>query len=357
MIYYVAHWDKILLQSRGPIVKYLATSKINAICPIEHKNQLNSFYNHSINWEIDKTKILDFKGIFNLASIIKNNGEQNIYHIFTLKSGILFMISKFITKNKSKNILSVTGLGYLFSKNLKAKILRVLIKPIFIFLINKTFHTIIFQNKSDLRIFSEFTNFKNESLLIESSGIETNEYIQKKTFNSELKVLMSSRLLIDKGIRDFVDIANKNENKKLKFFLSGEIDYGNPKSINHHELQNIINNSSVEYLGYIDLRKELHNYDIIISLSDYEGFSRVLLEAAWVGLFCISTLNPGTEFISYFENSKIIDNKDNNQILLYLNNLLNSNLQISNKNKKIISKNYTSSIIANQFSKLYYLDK
>jgi len=342
MIYYVAHWDKILLQSRGPIVKYLATKKINAICPIKHKNELNSFYNHSINWEIDKTKILDIKAIFNLASIIKNNGEQNIYHIFTLKSGILFMISKFITKNESKNILSVTGLGYLFSKNLKAKILRVLIKPIFIFLINKTFHTIIFQNKSDLRIFSKFTNFKN---------------IQKNSFNNELKILMSSRLLIDKGILDFVDIANKNENKKLKFFLSGEIDYGNPKSINHHELQNIINNSSVEYLGYIDLRKELHNYDIIISLSDYEGFSRVLLEAAWVGLFCISTLNPGTEFISYFENSKIIDNKDNNQILLYLNNLLNSNLQISNKNKKIISKNYTSSIIANQFSKLYYLDK
>ncbi len=43
---------------------------------------------------------------------------------------------------------------------------------------------------------------------------------------------MSSRLLIDKGILDFVSIANKNENKKLKFFLSGEIDYGNPKSIN-----------------------------------------------------------------------------------------------------------------------------
>ncbi len=81
-----------------------------------------------------------------------------------------------------------------------------------------------------------------------------------------------------------------------------------------------------------------------------------MLEAAWVGLFCISTLNPGTEFLSYFENSKIIENKDNNQILLYLNNLLNSNLQISNKNKKIISENYTSSIIANQFSKLYYLD-
>jgi len=356
MIYYVAHWDKILLQSRGPIVKYLNTLKINAICPIKHKNELNSFYNQSINWELDKTKILDFKAIFNLASIIKNNGEQNIYHIFTLKSGILFMISNFITKNDSKNILSVTGLGYLFSNNLKAKILRSLIKPIFIFLINKTFDTIIFQNKSDLRIFNKFTHFQNKSILIESSGIETNDYIQKNSFNNELKILMSSRLLIDKGILDFVSIANKNENKKLKFFLSGEIDNGNPKSINHYDLQNLINNSPVEYLGYIDLRKELHNYDILISLSDYEGFSRVLLEAAWVGLFCISTLNPGTEFLSNFENSKIIENKDNNQILLYLNNLLNSNLKISNKNKIIISENYTSSIIANQFSKLYYLD-
>ncbi len=35
------------------------------------------------------------------------------------------MISNFIVKINFKNILSVTGLGYLFSKNLKAKILRV----------------------------------------------------------------------------------------------------------------------------------------------------------------------------------------------------------------------------------------
>ena len=36
--------------------------------------------------------------------------------------------------------------------------------------------------------------------------------------------------------------------------------------------------SSLNYLGYIDLQKEIHNYDLLLSLSDHEGFSRVLLE-------------------------------------------------------------------------------
>ena len=39
------------------------------------------------------------------------------------------------------------------------------------------------------------------------------------------------------------------------------------------------------YLGNIDIPNELFKYDLLINPSHHEGFSRVLLEGAYVGLF------------------------------------------------------------------------
>ena len=71
---------------------------------------------------------------------------------------------------------------------------------------------------------------------------------------------------------------------------------------------------------YIDLKKELKEFDVLVSSSNHEGFSRVLLEAIYVGLYCIAFRNSGTEFIDNFQNSKILDSKNleiiNNEIFI-----------------------------------------
>ena len=46
--------------------------------------------------------------------------------------------------------------------------------------------------------------------------------------------------------------------------------------------------STSKYLGNIDIPNELFKYDILINPSHHEGFSRVLLEGAYVGLYCIA---------------------------------------------------------------------
>ena len=76
------------------------------------------------------------------------------------------------------------------------------------------------------------------------------------------------------------------------------------------ELEAIKAESSLNYLGYIDLQKELHNYDVLLSLSDYEGFSRVLLEAIYVGLYVVAYNNNGTKYIME-DIEKLSDTVDN----------------------------------------------
>ena len=72
--------------------------------------------------------------------------------------------------------------------------------------------------------------------------------------------------------------------------------------------------SPINYLGYIDLQKELYKYDLLLSLSDHEGFSRVLLEAMYVGLYVISNKNNGTSYIDNFENTILLNSKNNKSL-------------------------------------------
>ena len=105
--------------------------------------------------------------------------------------------------------------------------------------------------------------------------------------------------------------------------------------------------------GFIDVENEIHKYDILISLSEHEGFSRILLESSFVGLYVISLENSGTKFISELENSKLIANLNINSFKEVLENLQEIELSLSSKNRDLIERNYSSSEIAKRFNNIY----
>ena len=247
----------------------------------------------------------------------------------------------------------MTGLGYFFSKNTSAKIFKILLRPIFLALINKTFQNIIYQNTSDEISFNKYSKFKNKSYLIESSGINTSDYFLKDEFNENIKIILAGRLLKDKGIDDYLKLSKNFNKQNVTFFLAGDLDIGNPNSLTQEELEVIKAESSLNYLGYIDLQKELHNYDLLFSLSDHEGFSRVLLEAMYVGLFVVAYDNNGTKYIDNFENTILLNSKTQNNLKDTINNFLTEEKFISNKNRKQIEKSYSTKKVASQFANIY----
>ena len=85
----------------------------------------------------------------------------------------------------------------------------------------------------------------------------------------------------------------------------------------------------------------MHNYDLLLSLSDHEGFSRVLLEAMYVGLFVVAYENNGTKYIDNFENTILLNSKTQNNLKDTINNFLTEEKFISNKNRKQIEKSYS----------------
>ena len=359
MIVYLAHWDWILTQSRKDIVSNIKDSKFKAICPIDgNKILLEKYYEETVNWKVDRKKILDFYGIRNLRKILESLNSGDIVHVFTLKSGLLFAFANLFRHNKTKNILTITGLGYLFSENFKAKILRIILSLLIENLINKNFDFLMFQNKEDQKTFNDYSNYQGQTYIIPTSGITVKDIEIKNDYqNSNLKVIMATRLIKDKGIFEYLELAKSMKNTNFEFYLAGDVDKGNPDSLSEVELDKIKKNSFVHYLGHIDISKELCNFDINIVMSKYEGSSRILLESLYVGLICLSNNIPGTtEFSSKFSNTFFIEDNNIQEFERNLNEISNSNVifeDFAKHNRELIIENYTSEKIASAYNKIY----
>ena len=73
MIYYIAHWDWILLQSRSEIVRSLSDKfQFVGITPLEkNRNQLTD-YDEILNWKINRQRLIDIRGLIDLRNKVKN---------------------------------------------------------------------------------------------------------------------------------------------------------------------------------------------------------------------------------------------------------------------------------------------
>ena len=364
MIVYLAHWDWILTQSRKDIISNIKDSKFKAICPIdENQIVLENYYEEIIDWKVNRNKILDFSGIRNLRKIVESLNSHDIVHVFTLKSGLLFAFANLFRKNKTKNVLTITGLGYLFSNNFKAKILKVILSFLIENLINKNFHFLMYQNGQDQKTFNDYSKYRGESYIIPTSGITVKEIEIKKEYkNSNLKIIMATRLIKDKGVFEYLELARSMKDSNFEFYLAGDLDKGNPDSLSEADLDKIKKDNFVNYLGHIDINKELHNYDINIVMSKYEGSSRILLESLYIGLICLSNNIPGTtELSSKFRNTFFIEDNNIQEFERNLNEIIKSNLifeDFAKYNRELIIENYTSVKIAAAYNKIYqYLRK
>ena len=228
MIYYIAHWDWILLQSRAEVVKSLQQNyKIEGIAPLEDNKHLLSDYSQLHDWKINRKKLFDIAGIIDLRKKISEFKHNDLIHLFTLKTLILYLLSSLLLKKQFSVIASITGLGYLFSNTKLSKILRLIIRPLVIRKINSCVDILIFQNELDKDTFIEFSKYKNRIILIEGSGLNTTNFQTKKSFNKNIKVIFVGRLLKEKGIFEFLKIAEsfKHDNN-IKFFVAGDLDKG-----------------------------------------------------------------------------------------------------------------------------------
>ena len=114
MINYIAHWDRILIQSRVEIINELQDYNFRAICPLGKSSKIKDHYSENIHWKISKTKFFDINGIFKLKRISSKKyikistdriGNDNLY---SLSSNKIRKELKWLPQTNLKNGLMQT---------------------------------------------------------------------------------------------------------------------------------------------------------------------------------------------------------------------------------------------------------
>ena len=157
---------------------------------------------------------------------------------------------------------------------------------------------IFFQNETDRALFvARRIARPDQARLVAGSGVDLDQFaLTAVEPHDDLRFLLVARLLLDKGIAEFVAAARivRQRYPGARFQLLGGPGGDNPSAVPHADLARWAAEDIVELLGVQDdVRPAIAAADCVVLPSYREGLSRSLLEAAAMGRPLIASDVPG----------------------------------------------------------------
>jgi len=190
---------------------------------------------------------------------------------------------------------NVTGLGTAF---LSGKLLQTVTEQLYRGSFN-ALPKVFFQNEDDRDLFLDRAMVRVEQAkLLPGSGIDLVRFAPTATLPGDDPpiFLMISRLLRDKGVREFANAAKriKSQNPRVRFQLLGALGSENRSAIDPETLDAWVADGVLEYLGTTsDVRPAIADASCVVLPSYREGAPRTLIEAAAMARPVITTDVPG----------------------------------------------------------------
>lgn len=221
-------------------------------------------------------------------------------------------------------------------------------------------HSVV-QNKDDLALLQELAICTPERLhMIRGSGVSLQEFKAHEDPSGSPVVTMIGRLLLDKGVREFVAAAEvvKKQKPEARFILAGDPDPANPKSISGATLEQWRSMGIVEFPGRITGAARLWAESHIAVLPSYrEGLPKSLLEASAVGRAMITTDAPGCrELVTEKINGMLVPVGDSQALakaILYLIDNPSLRQEMGKAARAIVEKDFSDQIVAQETQALY----
>lgn len=328
---------------------------------INHKEKIENLGIKVIPISLDRkgmNPLCEFFTLFRIISIIRE-ARPDILHNFTIKPIIYGSIASLFCNSRPKIINNFIGMGFLFiSQNL----LHSFIKHMICLFLSKIsgldkVQTIV-QNSDDKHLLN---SYKIENVSVECSvGVDIDDFdILKEPKNNKTIFALVSRMLVDKGIYEFVEASEILHEKGIKaeFWLAGLPDEGNKSSLTIKEIEHFEKMGFIKYLGFQDVKKIWQKAHVAVLPSYREGMSRSLLEAGAYGRAIITTDSPGgRDLISHNVNGLLVPIKNPNALadameFMVLNPLIRK--QFAEQIRKEIAIKYDSEVISAKMVRFY----
>lgn len=190
------------------------------------------------------------------------------------------------------------GMGYVFSsRDRQAKVFRPFLQAAYRLLVNPAGSKVVFENGDDLRTFVEWGAVRRtDAILIRGAGVDLQACAPAAPDNDSPLVVLTARMLEDKGVREFVAAARLllQQGVQARFVLVGGTDPSNPTAIAEATLREWARVEGIEWWGWRDdIPMILQQSDIACLPSYREGLPKSLIEAAACGLPIVTTDTVG----------------------------------------------------------------
>jgi glycosyltransferase involved in cell wall biosynthesis len=256
----------------------------------------------------------DIKLILRYFSILLKEGIDHAL-TFNIKPNLYVSYACFFLKTKP--IVNISGLGSAF---MGKKLLTYVAKKLYkIALLGSK--TVFFQNKSDYLLFKNLNIYQGDpDNILPGSGVDldffkvNNQHLEQKI---PIRILFIGRLILDKGILEFLKAAQAISNKyaNVAFHIYGDVDSYNPSSISQSVVDSYLSDRILCKGNISDIRQALELAHCVVLPSYREGMSRSLLEAAASGIPIITTDVPGCrEIVSDEVNGYLCAVKDSGDL-------------------------------------------
>jgi len=307
-----------------------------------------------------KNLLNEFRSILELIRIYRTERPDIVHHV-ALKPIVYGSLAARIT-GVPRVVNALAGMGYVFTTdNFKTKLLRPVIKLFLNVLFDRPNTRIILQNPDDRDMLIKAGIVRGElTRLIRGSGVDPQTYFPTPEPEGMLTVVMASRMLWDKGIKEFVDAAHllRAEQVNARFVLVGDNDEHNPASVSTAQLTAWNMSGDVEWWGKHDNMPSIFAQSHIICLPSYrEGVPKVLIEAAACGRPIVTTNAPGCrEIVRDTENGFLVPIRDHISLAHALRKLINEpslRKKMGARGREIVLNEFTVDKVVDETLSLY----
>jgi len=259
---------------------------------------------------------------------------------------------------------AVSGLGYAFSSNWKAKLLQPLIIVLYKAALRYKKSTTIFQNREDRADFVGMGLLPmDRTMIIRGSGVNTALFELTREPKGDPLVLLAGRMLKEKGIDTFVEAARIVRRTgiypNVRFVLVGAPDPGNPGSIPGFQIQEWVEEGVVQWWGYRDDMPAVLGQATVVTLPTRyrEGLPKILLEAAACGRPLVASDVPGCrEIVRPDVNGFLVQPNDGPGLAKTIQTLLGSSdlrARFGMAGRQIVEQEFSEDIVIGKTLALY----
>lgn len=257
-----------------------------------------------------------------LARLIKVYREEkpDLIHHVAMKP-VLYGTLAALVSGVPRVVNLLAGLGYVFtSERQMARFLRPIIGNTFRVLFRNKKSCLIVQNQDDYSIFVSKRLVNEKSIrLIKGSGVDTSDFTVTPESSGIPIVILASRMLWDKGIKEFVEASSQLRSNGIgaRFVLVGDTDIHNPSAVSAEQLEAWQAAGVIEWWGHRKDMSEVFSLSHIVCLPSFygEGVPKVLIEAAACGRPIVTTDMPGCrEIVKNRENGLLVTARSSSEL-------------------------------------------